>query len=185
MFRIFAACLLAFAAIGLPQPASAQQTVESLPPLTPEHLELARQVFVASKTGRSFDEILPTVADRAKTTFIRANPEIQLGVIEAVDRVALDMVKNRKDLDAGLVQVWARGFDQAELTVILQFYQSPAGQKFADNYPKVISTQLAVGDNWTKQIGNEMARRVREELRKMVSQDVKDLRGSSTDSQGQ
>ena len=140
---------------------------------------------MASNTGRSFDEILPTVADRAKSTFIRANPQIQLGVIEAVDRVALDMVKNRQDLDEGLVRVWARAFDPAELTAILEFYQSPAGQKFAENYPKVISTQLAVADNWTKEIGGIMARRVREELRKMVSQDVKELRGTNTDSQGQ
>lgn len=186
MFRLFAACMIAFAAVGLVQPSLAQdsqQTESPLPPLSPEHLELARQVFIASKTGRAFDEILPTVADRAKTTFIQSNPQMQLGIIEVVDRVALNLVKERKELDEGLIRVWARAFEPDDLQVMLEFYQSKAGQAFVEQYPKLISTQLAVGDNWTQSIGNKLANQVRVELQKMVNQDVKDLRGSETQGQ--
>ena len=90
MFRIFVAGLIAITAVGFATNAMAQnsQSEEALPPLSEQHLELARQVFVASKTGRSFDNILPTVAEQAKSTFVRSNPQFQLGVIDAVDRVA-------------------------------------------------------------------------------------------------
>ena len=92
MFRLIAVCLLAFAAAGLSQPGFAQdsnqQTAVEPPPLTPEHLAIAREAFIASKAGRAFDEILPVVADRAKATFIKSNPQMQLGIIEVVDRVA-------------------------------------------------------------------------------------------------
>jgi hypothetical protein len=189
MFRLFAVCLLAFAAAGLPQSGFAQdsnqQTAESLPPLTPEHLELARKAFDASKGGRAFDEILPVVADRAKATFIKSNPQMQLGIIDVVDKVALEMVSERKTLDDGLSRVWARAFQPEELKQILAFYSSPAGQKFATEYPKVLETQLAVADVWTRQIGNEMARRVRQELQKMQQVDIKQLRGTDAENQGQ
>ncbi|HMB48244.1 MAG TPA: DUF2059 domain-containing protein [Afifellaceae bacterium] len=189
MFRLLAICLLAFAAAGLsPEPVRAQdsnQAATNLPPLSPEHLELARQAFVAAKAGRAFDEILPVVADRAKATFIQANPQMQLGIIDVVDRVALDLVKERKTLDDGLIRVWARAFDPAELEGILAFFESPAGQKFATEYPKVISTQLAVADNWTLQIGNELGKRVRAELRTMIKSDAQKLEGGNTNTQGQ
>ena len=188
MFRIFAACLLACAATALVLPANAQDSNQDspvLPAISQERLDLARQVFIASKSGRNFDQILPTVADRAKQTFIQRNPQIQLGVIEAVDRVALEMVANRKDLDKDLIYVWARAFEMDELAALLQFFQSPAGQKFSDNYPKVISTQLAVADNWTREIGIELARRVRDELARMARKDVQNLRGSTSEGGGQ
>ena len=189
MFRLFAACLLAFAAAGLPQPGFAQdsnqQTAESPPPLTPEHLAIAREAFVASKAGRAFDEILPVVADRAKATFIKSNPQMQLGIIEVVDRVALDLVGARKTLDDGLIRVWARAFTPEELVDIRDFFNSPTGQKFAEEYHKVLETQLAVSDNWTARLGNEMAKRVHVEMRKIRNSEIKQLRGTETESQGQ
>jgi hypothetical protein len=189
MFRLLAACLLAIAAAGFPQISLAQdsnqQSAEALPTLDPAHLELARKAFDASKAGRNFDEILPVVADRAKATFIRENPQMQLGIIDVVDRVALDMVEERKRLDDALSRVWALAFSPAELEQILAFFNSPAGQAFAMKYPDVIETQLAAADNWTREIGNEMARRVTEELRKMRNQDIKQLRGTSTEGQNQ
>lgn len=189
MFRLLAACLLAIAAAGFPQMSLAQdsnqQAAEALPPLDPAHLELARQAFAASKAGRAFDEILPVVADRAKATFIQANPQMQLGIIDVVDRVALEMVGERKKLDDDLSKVWARAFEPAELEQILAFFNSPAGQKFGSQYPRVLETQLAVADNWTRAIGNEMAQRVNQELRKMRNEDIKQLRGTSTEGQNQ
>ena len=187
MFRIFVAGLIAITAVGFAANAMAQssQSEEALPPLSEQHLELARQVFIASKTGRSFDNILPTVAEQAKSTFVRSNPQIQLGVIDAVDRVALELVPMRKELDDGLIRVWARAFTEEELKNLLQFFESPAGQKFSDNYPKVISTQLALAESWTLKLSQVLARRTKRELEKMVLQDAQNLRGSTTESTGQ
>ena len=187
MFRIFVAGLFAIAAVGLTPHSHAQnnQGQEALPPLSEQHLKLARQVFIASKTGRSYDDILPNVAEQAKSTFVRSNPQIQLGVLDAVDRVALKMVPMRKELDDGLIRVWARAFSEEELTDLLQFFESPTGQKFSENYSKVISTQLALAENWTTKIGQVMARRTKRELEKMVLQDAQDLRGTTTESTGQ
>ena len=186
MFRILAAGLCVAAAVGLSVPANAQNASQNEPvQLTEQHLDMARKVFIASKTGRSFDQILPTIADRAKTTFVRSNPQIQLGVIEAVDRVALELVPRRLDLDSDLIRIWALAFTEEELAVLLQFYQTPAGQKFTEIQPKLISTQLAAAENWTTEISQELTRRTRRELQKMVKQDAQNLRGSTSESTGQ
>ena len=187
MFRIFVAGLIAIAAVAIPPHSHAQNTQgqEALPPLSEEHLQLAREVFIASKTGRSFDDILPNVAEQAKSNFVRSNPQIQLGVIDAVDRVALSLVPKRRELDNGLIRVWARAFTEEELRDLLQFFKSPTGQKFTENYTKVISTQLALAESWTTELSQMMARRTERELKKMVLQDAQNLRGTTTESTGQ
>ncbi len=40
------------------------------------------QLVKLSGTARIFDEVLPNIADQAKNAFIRANPQMQLGIIE-------------------------------------------------------------------------------------------------------
>ena len=85
MVRLLAATAIAFAAWTAGYPAAAQE-------IDAEELALARQVLAASRTGRIFDEILPNMADQTKTTFIQSNPQMQLGIIELVDKVALDLV---------------------------------------------------------------------------------------------
>ena len=60
-----------------------------------------------SGTARIFDTLLPDVADQAKKAFIRANPQMQLGIITIVDKVALEMVNRRPELDRWLARIWA------------------------------------------------------------------------------
>ena len=74
-------------------------------------------------TARLFDEILPNIADEAKNDFIRANPQMQLGIISVVDKVAVDLVRRRPELDDYLARVWASGFTNEEMQQLIDFYQ--------------------------------------------------------------
>ncbi len=157
MVRLLAAIAIAVAALTAAQPATAQE-------IAAEELVLARQVLAASRTGRPFDELLPNIADRAKTTFIRSNPQMQLGIIEVVDKVALELVSRREDLDARLAEVWALAFEEDELRALLDFYNSPAGRKFGAIMPRILSTQIGISDEWARELGEELYRRVGDEL---------------------
>src|SRR5687767_5400221 len=106
MNRSFAAILVAAAVLGF-VPAAAQDATQQNNAFTniiegdlpPETRELAIQLVKLSGTSRMFDEVLPMVADQAKNAFIRANPQMQLGIIDVVDRVALSLVSRRAELD--------------------------------------------------------------------------------------
>lgn len=171
MVRLLAAIAVAFAAWTAGYPAAAQD-------IDAEELILARQVLTASRTGRAFDELLPNVADQAKTTFIRSNPQMQLGIIEVVDKVALDLVSRREDLDARLAEVWALAFDKDELRAMLEFYNSPTGKKFGAIMPRIVATQVGIADQWTRELGQEMHKRVTDELTAMVKAETQSLETS-------
>ncbi len=162
MVRFLAAIAVAFAAWTAGQPAAAQE-------FDAEELDLARQVLDASRTGRPFDEILPDVASQAKTTYIRSNPQMQLGIIEVVDKVALDMVVYREELDTRLTEVWALAFDKDELRTLLEFYKTPAGKKFAVALPRLLTTQVGIADIWGRELGQEMHKRVGDELKALAA----------------
>ena len=168
MVRLLAAIAVAFAAWTAGYPAAAQE-------IDAEELALARQVLAVSRTGRPYDELLPNIADRAKTTFIRSNPQMQLGIIEVVDRVALDLVSRREDLDAKLAEVWALAFEKDELRALLEFYDTPVGQKFGAITPRILTTQLGIADVWARELGREMHKRVGDELTAMGKAEKKRL----------
>ena len=178
MVRLLAATAIAFAAWTAGYPAAAQE-------IDTEKLALARQVLAASRTGRPFDEILPNLADQAKTTFIRSNPQMQLGIIEVVDKVALDLVPHREDLDDKLTEVWALAFDKDELRAMLDFYESPAGRKFGAIMPRLLVTQLGVAKIWSDDLSREIHKRVTDELTAMAQAEAKRLEaGPGADAAG-
>ncbi len=168
MVRLLAATAIVFTAWTAGYPAAAQE-------IDAEELALARQVMTASRTGRPFDELLPNIADQAKTTFIRSNPQMQLGIIEIVDKVALDLVVYREDLEVRLTEVWALAFDKDELRVLLEFYNTPTGKKFGAIMPRILTSQLGLAEIWSRELSEEMHKRVGDELTKMAKAEAKKL----------
>jgi hypothetical protein len=132
--------------------------------LPPERLKLALTLVDLSGTTRIFDEVLPTVAEQAKNRFIQANPQMQLGIIAVVDKVAIDLVKRRPELDRYLARVWASGFTDEEMQELIDFYSTPTGKKFSGALPKVLAVQTAVAQEWGKSVGEELNIRVQQEL---------------------
>jgi uncharacterized protein len=171
MNRALAALVVAAALFGFgpavaqdaAQPESAFQTIVE-GDLEPETRELAMQLVKLSGTSRMFDEVLPMVADEAKTAFIRANPQMQLGIIDVVDRVALSLVSRRGELDEYLAKVWASGFTNEEMQELIDFYSSDTGRKFAQNHGRLLAVQTTAAQEWGKSVNEQLTALVKQEL---------------------
>jgi uncharacterized protein len=137
--------------------------------ISPERMALAMKLVELSGTTRIFDEVLPTIAEESKNRFIRANPQMQLGIIAVVDKIAVQMVKRRPELDQYLARVWASGFSDEEMQAIIDFYSSDVGKKFSTALPKVLAVQTAAAQQWGKSVGEELNLKVQEELRRAVA----------------
>jgi hypothetical protein len=137
--------------------------------LEPETMTVALELVRVSGIGRTFDELLPNIADQAKNNFIRANPQMQLGIIELVDRTALTLVGRRKELDESLAKVWASGFTPDELQELVDFYKSETGAKFAGLHAQLLSVQMAAAQSWADSVGTELTEKVANELRDSVA----------------
>ena len=177
MKRLFAALLFALTAVfGGPAfaqdataPANGQQGMALDKILTaeipPEKLQLAAKLVELTRTARLFDELLPNIAEQAKNNFIRANPQMQLGIISVVDKVAVQMVSRRPELDQYLARVWASGFSEQEMQDLIEFYSSETGKKYAIVLPQLLAVQTAAANEWAKSVATELTDKVQAELR--------------------
>ena len=170
----FVALLVSFGVILGTVPAAAQDTtaedasaLQSImeTELSPERMALAVKLVELSGTTRIFDTILPDIAEQSKTQFIRANPQMQLGIIAVVDRIAVQLVPRRKELDEYLARIWASGFSDEEMQELIDFYSSDVGKKFSNGLPQVLAVQTAAAQEWGKSVSAELNQKVQDELR--------------------
>jgi hypothetical protein len=195
MTRSLAALLYALAAAFGGAPALAQGVGNAADPTTyrdiianeldPETRQLADKLVQITGTARLFDSLLPNIADEAKNSFIRSNPQMQLGIIAVVDKVAVEMVARRPELDAYLARVWASGFTNDEMRELIAFYTTDTGKKFAQLHPQVLAVQTAAAEEWAKSVAAELDARVREELRSAMEAERRalqsDIAGPATE----
>ena len=147
--------------------------------LPPGTMELAMQLVRLSGTGRTFDELLPNIAAQTKNAFIRANPQMQLGIIEMVDRNALSLVSRRTELDEDFAKVWASGFTEEEMEELIEFYSSETGKKFAELHPQLLTVEMATAQTWGRALLAELTQKVQTELRATMAAEQQSLQGSS------
>jgi uncharacterized protein len=145
--------------IGLTAPAWAQEITQS-------HLGAALDALKASPAARSYDDLLPAVAEAVKSQLINIRPDLHTQISETVDKVVLSLVPRRTDLDNDLARVWAKGFTEDELVTIAAFYNSPAGKKFNQIGPQVIADAYQVAQNWANRVREELLQKSRDELNK-------------------
>jgi hypothetical protein len=139
-------------------PAAAQEISES-------HLAAAVAVVSAAKATRGFDDLLPAVSQQVQNQLIRMRPDLHKEITDVVDGEALKLVSRRPELDNAIARLWARAFTEEELISIAAFYQSPAGQKFYEFGPKVISESLQAARSWSDRVREELLEKARAELK--------------------
>lgn len=142
-------------------------------------MDLATQLVKLSGTDRTYDEILPSVSDSAKNAFIRANPQMQLGIIEVVDRLALTLVSRRPELDRELARIWAAGFTEDELNELIAFYKTETGKKFAALQPQMLAVGMSMAQQWGSSVNAELTRKVSDELRLNLAAEQRALQGGA------
>ena len=183
MKRTLAATLVALAAIVGGTPGFAQDDATAgvrdiiNTQLPPETRELADELVQITGTARLFDSLLPNIADEAKNRFIKGNPQMQLGIISVVDKVAVEMVSRRPELDRYLARVWASGFTNDQMSELIEFYKTDTGQKLAQTQGQLLAVQTAAADDWAQSVAEELDQRVREELRAAMESEQRALQG--------
>ena len=145
--------------------------------ISEESLKLGLQLVKLSGNSETFNIILPNIADQAKNAFVRANPQMQLGIIDIVDRVALSLINRRPDLDNALARVWASGFTDDEMRELITFYSTDVGKKYAELHPKLLTVQMATALEWGKAVSQELTEKVAAELRAALAAEEKALQG--------
>ncbi|WP_068081957.1 DUF2059 domain-containing protein [Polycladidibacter stylochi] len=133
------------------------------------HLEAAKKVVIAMHTTDGFDNILPDIAERTRTLFIRSNPALSDDIDRIVNEVAMSMVARRPLLDRVIYEVWARRFSEDELNQIATFYNTEAGKKLAIVNGQIAALSIGAAKQWSDALSTDMVTEVRKKLKEVAN----------------
>ncbi|MDQ0968188.1 hypothetical protein QFZ20_003591 [Flavobacterium sp. W4I14] len=79
------------------------------------------------------------------------------------DEFAVEVNKNAIDRLINLVlPIYQKHLTEADLLGVIAFYETPAGKKFAEKTPLITQESMLAGQEWGKQIGQEVVDRLKE-----------------------
>ena len=80
--------------------------------------------------------------------------------------VVPEFVKRRDELNKELAKIYTTRFTEDELTQMVAFYKTPAGQKFSSMQSEVLQASVPVVQAWSRKLSTDMAARIKEEVGK-------------------
>jgi hypothetical protein len=154
MSRIGAAL---FALTIIAAPALAQQPTAS-------HLQVAREVVVASGISRTFDAIVPQILVQVQQVTV-TRPELKGDLDEVIKKLTPEFDKKKEDMLAKASEIYATRLTEPELKDIAAFFNSPAGKKYVSTQPAILDEMFSAMKDWTQQLSAFVIDRVRTEMK--------------------
>jgi hypothetical protein len=148
---------LAIAAITVPTRAQAPD---------PARLAAAKDMMVASRVEKQFEQVIPLLLDRLKESFRTIAPD-KRGVIDGVfEQMQSKFISRRAELLDEIAVVYAQKLEAAEMKAVAEFYRSPVGSKLIDAQPQIMQESMMAGQRWGQRIGREIEEEARRELKR-------------------
>lgn len=161
--RAAALAILVCATMAAPVPSAIAQE------LAPEHLALARRYIDATDRGAIYEVTIVQTGVQTLQTLLPQNPDVAEEIADAIAVVITDYRDEKGTLLDQFARLYALQFTVEELQEIVDFYESPVGQKLAQTNVSINADVQRVMTVFTNNLRREFLARVRAELR---SQDI-------------
>ncbi len=146
--RLLALALVLPLAAALP--ARAEEAVDGA------RVAAARELIRAMQAVEGVKQALPMLAGTVRSVIVKANPETETDIDEAIAHLHGRMSARVDELVDDIAPIYAQGFSLAELESLTAFYRSPAGAKLAALQPQMVQMTVAVGQRWGERIAAEI-----------------------------
>ncbi|CAO4151199.1 hypothetical protein LNAOJCKE_0077 [Methylorubrum aminovorans] len=143
-----------------PPPAPAPE-----PEVSASHLTLAREVMLSSGIARSFDSIIPTMADQIRKNAV-TRPDLAKDLDEVLKSLDPEMELQKQRLINIAARIYAKRLTEAELKDIVAFFRSPAGKRYVETQPQVLDDMVGAMQDWTQEVSEYIMVRTRAEMGK-------------------
>ena len=152
-----------------PKPTAKPGTPAPQPPaepeITPSHLALAREVMLSSGMSRSFDSIIPTMADQIRKNAV-TRPDLGKDLDEVLKGLDPEMTLQKNRLIEIAARIYAKRLSEAELKDIITFFRSPAGKRYVETQPQILDDMVGAMQDWTQEVSEYIMVRTRAEMGK-------------------
>ncbi|OBZ92337.1 hypothetical protein ADU59_26675 [Pararhizobium polonicum] len=148
--------------------------------VTDEQLKAARGAIEAIAATNGFDNILPSLAERLKTTLIQSSPNYEDLITKTVDAKALELAARRADLEREAATIYAKTFTVDQLNAITAFYTSDAGKKLLNDGPIASREMVKAADIWASGISRDLNAAATKELNATLTAGQQPIEGATT-----
>ncbi|WP_438344974.1 DUF2059 domain-containing protein [Methylorubrum populi] len=145
---------------AVPPPAPAPE-----PDVSPSHLALAREVMLSSGIARSFDSIIPTMAEQIRKNAV-TRPDLAKDLDEVLKGLDPEMELQKQRLITIAARIYAKRLNEAELKDIVAFFRSPAGKRYVETQPQILDDMVGAMQDWTQEVSEYIMVRTRAEMGK-------------------
>ena len=153
--------------------------------VTEDQIKAARAAITAIAATNGFDNILPNLAERLKTTLIQSSPNNEALITKTVDDKALELAARRADLEREAATIYAKTFTVEQLNAITAFYTSDAGKKLLNDGPIASREMLKAADIWAAGINRDLNAAATKELGATLTAGQAPLPGTTTEQPAQ
>ncbi len=165
-FRAFAmAATLAFAAPALAQ-APAQSAAIPFEKLTASQIALGKEVVMLSGVYRTFNAFVPAIMQQIYNMMTPTRPEIRKDLEDTLKALIPEYEKRTQEMVENTAKLFASVMPEADLKSTVDFFKSPAGQKYVEMQPRVIDQMVVAVDDWNRKMTEEILARARIEMKK-------------------
>jgi len=135
-------------------------------PPSPEALAAAKDLIVIIHLDEQLSAVLPGIIKNLKPSIVQGRSEVDRQY-DALVPFMLDGFKARmSELSDAAAIVYARNFSTEDLLALGAFYKTPLGQRLLQKLPTVTQEIMVVGGAFGQSVGQDMQKRMTEELRK-------------------
>jgi hypothetical protein len=147
--------------------------------VTDDQIKAARAAIAAINATNGFDNILPSLAERLKTTLIQSSPNYEDLISTTVDGKALELAARRADLEREAATIYAKTFTVDQLNAITAFYTSDAGKKLLNDGPIASREMVKAADIWAAGISRDLNAAATKELGATLSAGQQPIDGTT------
>jgi hypothetical protein len=158
-FRPIHLALALAAAVACAAPAAAQTTpAPAATTIAPSHLQAAQRLMVVMRAR----DLMKQAGENAFMSRIRQDP--RTAPRADVFREVFMQVAPWDEMLAASARIHAETFTEAEINAAIAFYESPAGRRFAELMPGLMTRSARTGEEVMQRHLPELMRRLEERL---------------------
>ncbi|WP_315761590.1 MULTISPECIES: DUF2059 domain-containing protein [unclassified Bradyrhizobium] len=133
---------------------------------TPESLAAAKELIAVMHLKDQFAAVMPIIVKGMKSAIVQGRPEVDRQYDAMTPKLLEAFQSKASEFSDATAMIYARNFSAEDLKVLTAFYKTPAGQRFLQKMPLLAQESMAVGKQFGQAVGEEMKKRMIEDLRK-------------------
>jgi hypothetical protein len=135
-------------------------------PQDESRLAAARKLLEVTGAAKQFEGTVPAVLAQTQQLLEQRSPQQKKLIAEVMKDIGAKYDGRRSELLNQVAALYAKTLSAGDLEAIAQFFGDGPGKRYSEAVPALMQGSLAIGQQWGKQIGDEIRKEAEAEIKK-------------------